>query len=107
MNQDADELRSYTLAKQVIASLVRSVKHYFQAHEQADHVEQCQEILVNLAQAYKAGKNVDKAKEAYAQAQKIDPAMASKYKALGLELMNTLSPTRARPAAPAGAREKK
>jgi len=63
------------------------------------------EILVNLAQAYKAGKNVDKAKEAYAQAQKIDPAMASKYKALGLELMNTLSSTRARPAA--APREKK
>jgi Flp pilus assembly protein TadD len=66
------------------------------------------EILVNLAQAYKAGKNVDKAKEAFTQAQKVDPAVATKYKALGLELLNTLSSTRARPAAaPAAAREKK
>jgi len=64
------------------------------------------EILVNLAQAYKAGKNVDKAKAAFAQAQKVDPAMAGKYKALGLELMNTLSTGKARAAAPQQ-REKK
>ena len=55
-------------------------------------------ILINLAQAYKAGKNVDKAKEAFVRAQKVDPAMATKYKALGLELMNTLSSTRVKSA---------
>lgn len=56
------------------------------------------EILINLAQAYKAAKNMDKAKEAFAHAQKADPAMATKYKALGLELMNTLSSSRAKAA---------
>lgn len=72
------------------------------------------EILVNLALAYKGSKNMDKAKEAFTQAQKVDPAMANKYKALGLELLNTLSssatstPARTRPAAAAAAaREKK
>jgi tetratricopeptide (TPR) repeat protein len=49
------------------------------------------EILVNLAQAYKAQKNSDKAKEAFGQAQKVDPAVSARYKALGLELMNSLS----------------
>jgi tetratricopeptide (TPR) repeat protein/sugar lactone lactonase YvrE len=67
------------------------------------------EILINLAQAYKAQKNNDKAKEAFAQAQKVDPTMMSKYKAMGLELMNSLSGGKAAAAATSSAakREKK
>jgi hypothetical protein len=49
------------------------------------------EILINLANAYKAGNNLGRAKEAFTQALKIDPAIASKHKALSLELMSALS----------------
>lgn len=61
------------------------------------------EILINLARAYRAGKNIEQAKQAYDQAQKIDAAVANKYKALGLELMNTLSTTPAAPPASSSA----
>jgi DNA-binding beta-propeller fold protein YncE/tetratricopeptide (TPR) repeat protein len=65
------------------------------------------EILINLARSYRASRNIEQAKQAYDQAQKIDAAVANKYKALGLELMNTLSapPAPAASTAPAAAAE--
>lgn len=50
MNGEIDQLRNYTLAKQEIGTLVRSVKQFFQTQEQRDKAEQCQEILVHLAE---------------------------------------------------------
>jgi len=50
MSSEIDQLRSYTLAKQEIGALVRSVKQFFQAQEQREKAEQCQEILVHLAE---------------------------------------------------------
>ena len=49
-SSDIDQLRRYTLAKQEIATLVRSVKQFLQAQQQTEKAEQCQEILVNLAE---------------------------------------------------------
>lgn len=48
------------------------------------------EIYVNLARAYKATKDTRKAKEAISKAQGLDPSVKKRYKALTLELMNTL-----------------
>lgn len=50
VNSEVDQLRSYTLAKQEIAALVRTVKQFLEAQQQAEKAEQCQEILVNLAE---------------------------------------------------------
>jgi len=48
------------------------------------------EIWVNLAKSYKAANNMKKAKEAFVKAQKLDPSIKNKYKALALELLNAL-----------------
>jgi sugar lactone lactonase YvrE len=66
-------------------------KAYFDASK-AD--PQDAEILVNLTKAYKAENNVGKAKGAFAQAQRLDPSLTDRYKALALELSGTLSPER-------------
>lgn len=50
VSSESDQLRSYTLAKQEIATLVRSVKQFLEAQQQKEKAEQCQEILVNLAE---------------------------------------------------------
>lgn len=47
-------------------------------------------IWVNLARAYKATKDVKKAKAAFVKAQSIDPAVKEGHRALELELLNTL-----------------
>ncbi|MDO8413779.1 MAG: 6-bladed beta-propeller [Gallionellaceae bacterium] len=47
-------------------------------------------IWVNLAKSYKVVKDTKKAKAAFVKAQKLDPSMKVKYKALALELLNTL-----------------
>lgn len=47
-------------------------------------------ILVNLAKSYKAAKDTKKAKAAFIKAQKLDPTVKVKYKALALELLNAL-----------------
>ena len=47
-------------------------------------------ILVNLAKSYKVAKDTKKAKAAFIQAQKLDPSVKIKYKALSLELLNAL-----------------
>lgn len=49
------------------------------------------EILVNLAQAYKATDQIGPAKDAFVRAQRIDPKMTQKYKAMGLELLHAIS----------------
>jgi fibronectin type 3 domain-containing protein len=46
------------------------------------------EILVNLAKAYKATKDIRKAREAISKAQGMDPSIRKRYKALTLELMS-------------------
>lgn len=48
------------------------------------------EIWVNLAKSYKVVNNTKKAKEAFIQATKLDPSVKKKYKALALELLNSL-----------------
>lgn len=48
------------------------------------------EIWVNLAKSYKVVNNAKKAKEAFMQAAKLDPSVKKKYKALALELLNSL-----------------
>ena len=65
------------------------------------------EVLINLTQAYKAAKNTDKAREAYSHAVKIDPTISSRYKTLGLELMNTLPTGKGKPAPSAAGKDKK
>lgn len=47
-------------------------------------------IWINLAKSYKAVNDSQKAKEAFIKAQSLDPSVKQKYKALGLELLNTL-----------------
>jgi sugar lactone lactonase YvrE/fibronectin type 3 domain-containing protein len=47
-------------------------------------------IWVNLARAYKATKDVKKAKAAFVKAESIDPAVKEGHRALELELLNTL-----------------
>lgn len=47
-------------------------------------------IFVNLAKSYKAGKDTKKAKAAFVKAQKLDPSIKVKYKALALELLPSL-----------------
>jgi tetratricopeptide (TPR) repeat protein/DNA-binding beta-propeller fold protein YncE len=47
-------------------------------------------IWVNLAKSYKATKDTKKAKEAFITAQRLDPSIKEKYKALALELLNAL-----------------
>ena len=47
-------------------------------------------VWVNLARSYKVAKNTRKAREAFIKAQKLDPSVKVKYKALALELLNTL-----------------
>ena len=47
-------------------------------------------VFVNLAKSYKAAKETKKAKAAFIKAQKLDPTMKVKYKALALELLNAL-----------------
>ncbi len=48
------------------------------------------DIWVNLAKSYKLVNNTKKAKEAFVQADKLDPSVRKKYKALALELLNSL-----------------
>ena len=47
-------------------------------------------ILVNLAKTHKALNEIKEAKEAFAKAQRLDSGIKKKYKALALELSNTL-----------------
>ena len=47
-------------------------------------------IWVNLARAYKATKEIKKAKAAFVKAQSLDPAVKEGHRALELELLNTL-----------------
>jgi tetratricopeptide (TPR) repeat protein len=47
-------------------------------------------IWINLAKAHKAVNEIKEAKEAFVKAQSLDPEIKKKYKALGLELLNTL-----------------
>ena len=47
-------------------------------------------IWVNLARAYKATKDVKKAKAAFVKAQSLDPSVKEAHRALELELLNTL-----------------
>jgi DNA-binding beta-propeller fold protein YncE len=47
-------------------------------------------IWINLAKAYKAGNDIKDAKAAFMEAQRLDPGIKKRYKALGLELSNTL-----------------
>ena len=47
-------------------------------------------ILVNLAKSYKAVNDTKKAKAAFVKAQKLDPSIKVKYKALALELLPSL-----------------
>lgn len=47
-------------------------------------------IWINLARAHKAVNEIKEAKDAFMKAQGLDPEIKKKYKALGLELSNTL-----------------
>lgn len=47
-------------------------------------------VWVNLAKSYKAVNNTKKAKAAFIKAQKLDATVKEKYKALALELLNSL-----------------
>lgn len=47
-------------------------------------------IWINLAKAYKAVNDIKEAKAAFLEALRLDPGIKKKYKALGLELSNTL-----------------
>jgi predicted Zn-dependent protease len=47
-------------------------------------------IWINLAKAYKATNEIKEAKAAFIKAQGLDVNIKKKYKALGLELSNTL-----------------
>jgi len=47
-------------------------------------------IWVNLAKAHKAVNEIKEAKEAFIKAQNLDVNIKKKYKALGLELSNTM-----------------
>jgi Flp pilus assembly protein TadD len=47
-------------------------------------------VWVNLARAYKATKDIKKAKAAFVKAQSLDPAVKDEHRALELELLNTL-----------------
>ena len=47
-------------------------------------------IWINLVKAYKATNAIKEAKEAFSKAQALDPGIKKKYKALSLELSNTL-----------------
>lgn len=47
-------------------------------------------IWVNLAKAYKATKDTKNAKAALVKAQRLDPSIKTKYKALALELLPSL-----------------
>jgi Flp pilus assembly protein TadD len=47
-------------------------------------------VWINLAKSYKATKDTKKAKAAFVKAQKLDPSMKVKYKALALELLSSL-----------------
>jgi Flp pilus assembly protein TadD len=47
-------------------------------------------IWVNLAKSYKAVNDTKKAKAAFIKAQKLDMTVKEKYKALALELLNSL-----------------
>lgn len=47
-------------------------------------------IWVNLARSYKAMKDTKKAKAAFVKAQQLDPSVKLKYKAMSLELLNSL-----------------
>ena len=46
----ADQLRNYTLAKQEIAVSVRAVKQFLAARGKVENAEQCQSLLVRLAE---------------------------------------------------------
>ncbi|KAF0204284.1 MAG: Fibronectin type III domain [Gallionellaceae bacterium] len=48
------------------------------------------EIWINLAKAHKAVNEIKEAQAAFVEAQRLDPGIKKKYKALGLELSNTL-----------------
>lgn len=48
------------------------------------------DIWVNLAKSYKLVNNTKRAKEAFVQAEKLDSSVRKKYKALALELLNSL-----------------
>jgi len=50
VRDETDQLRRYTLAKQEVAEAIRALKSFFHAHNQPDAVEQCQELLVRLAE---------------------------------------------------------
>ena len=47
-------------------------------------------VWVNLAKSYKAANDTKKAKAAFVKAQRLDPSMKIKYKALALELLPSL-----------------
>ena len=47
-------------------------------------------VWVNLARAYKATKDIKKAKAAFVKAESLDPAVKEEHRALELELLNTL-----------------
>jgi sugar lactone lactonase YvrE len=47
-------------------------------------------VWVNLARAYKATNDIEKAKEAFIKAQTLDPAVKDEHRALALELLNAL-----------------
>ncbi len=47
-------------------------------------------VWVNLAKSYKAVNDTKKAKAAFIKAQKLDPSVKEQYKALALELLNSL-----------------
>ena len=47
-------------------------------------------VWVNLAKSYKAMNETKKAKNAFIRAQKLDPTIKEKYKAMALELLNAL-----------------
>jgi len=47
-------------------------------------------IWVNLAKSYKAVNDTKKAKAAFVKAQRLDPSIKTKYKALALELLPSL-----------------
>jgi hypothetical protein len=47
-------------------------------------------VWVNLAKSYKAVNNTKKAKAAFVKAQRLNPSVKEKYKAMALELLNSL-----------------
>jgi predicted GTPase len=47
---ETSQLRKYTLAKQEVATAIRAIAKFFQAQNRPDTAEQCQELLVKLAE---------------------------------------------------------